>query len=110
MQTITNNQNYVYHKDIRRSTTALTDSNGDLSVGYTYLPFGETTTHPGNGTIPDNEICYTGAINDSETGLYYMNARYYDPHSANFISQDTYRGEKNPSLEVSTIIFRVKNR
>ena len=41
----------------------------------------------------DNEICYTGAIYDKETGLYYMNARYYDALTGRFISQDSYRGE-----------------
>ena len=37
----------------------------------------------------------TGAIYDETTGLHYLNARYYDPESGRFISQDTYRGDKN---------------
>ena len=40
-----------------------------------------------------NEVCYTGSVYDRETGEYYLNARYYDPASANFLSQDTYRGD-----------------
>ena len=36
---------------------------------------------------------YTGAVIDEKTGLYYMNARYYDPETGRFISQDSYRGE-----------------
>ncbi len=35
---------------------------------------------------------YTGAVIDTETGLYYMNARYYDPETGRFISQDSFRG------------------
>jgi len=31
------------------------------------------------------------------TLLYYLNARYYDPATGRFISQDTYRGETNDS-------------
>ncbi|MEG2640807.1 MAG: RHS repeat-associated core domain-containing protein, partial [Bacilli bacterium] len=32
------------------------------------------------------------------TGLYYLNARYYDPKNGRFITRDTYRGnEKNPN-------------
>ena len=41
----------------------------------------------------ENEICYTGGIYDESTGLYYLDARYYDPQDGRFTSQDTYRGE-----------------
>lgn len=44
-----------------------------------------------------NSFAYTGAVIDEETGLYYMNARYYDPETGRFISQDSYRG-KNESF------------
>ena len=39
------------------------------------------------------EICYTGQVYDKETGLYYYNARFYDPEDGRFLTQDTYRGE-----------------
>ena len=39
-----------------------------------------------------NEMSYTGAISDSTTGLSYMNARYYNPATGTFTSQDTYYG------------------
>ncbi|MBC5746062.1 RHS repeat-associated core domain-containing protein [Lachnospiraceae bacterium MD308] len=42
-----------------------------------------------------NEICYTGGIYDETTGLYYLNARYYDPENGRFLTEDTYRGELN---------------
>ena len=32
---------------------------------------------------------------DELTGLYYLNARYYNPESATFITQDSYRGEQD---------------
>ena len=41
----------------------------------------------------ENEICYTGGIYDESTGLYYLNARHYDPQDGRFTSQDTYRGK-----------------
>ena len=31
---------------------------------------------------------------DKVTGLYYYNARFYDPEDGRFLAQDTYRGEK----------------
>ncbi len=45
-----------------------------------------------------NEIQYTGGIYDELTGLLYLNARFYDPSTGRFITQDTYRGsKKSPS-------------
>ena len=40
-----------------------------------------------------NEVCYTGGIYDQSTGLYYLNAWYYNPEDGRFVTEDTYRGE-----------------
>ena len=82
---------YVYTKDIRESTTNLVDSSGASEVSYEYTDYGETEI-TGNEEFY-NEICYTEGIYDASTGIYYLNARYYDPENANFLSQDSYRGE-----------------
>ncbi|MEI3209650.1 MAG: RHS repeat-associated core domain-containing protein [Lachnospiraceae bacterium] len=55
--------------------------------------FGETSIH-GSSALK-NEIYYTGGIYDESTGLYYLNARYYDPKNGRFLTEDTYRGEVN---------------
>jgi len=87
---------YIYNKDIRESTTNVVDSNGKSEVSYEYTDYGETEI-TGNKDFY-NEICYTGGIYDETTGIYYLNARYYDPETANFLSQDSYRGEAlNPA-------------
>ena len=39
-----------------------------------------------------NSIKYAGYYYDAETGLYYLNARFYDPETARFIQQDSYSG------------------
>ena len=82
---------YNYLVDMQGSTTNIVKEDGTLSAAYDYTDFGETTELTGSGF--DNQVCYTGAIYDEETGLYYMNARYYDPEIGRFISQDSYRGE-----------------
>ena len=84
---------YTYLNDIQGSTTNLVKADGSLAAAYDYTDFGETTEITGNNF--DNQICYTGGIYDKETELYYLNARYYDPATGRFISQDTYRGELN---------------
>jgi RHS repeat-associated protein len=86
------NRYVTYNKDIRTSTTTLTDDTGTYQTAYTYTDYGETTRQ-GNALLT-NEIAYTGGIYDVDTELYYLNARYYNPNAGSFISQDTYRGEK----------------
>ena len=81
---------YVYNKDIKGSTTNIVD-NKNAKISYKYSDFGETEEF--GDTDFYNEIAYTGGIYDESTSLYYLNARYYNPEDARFITQDTYRGE-----------------
>ena len=70
----------------------MVNSAGELAAAYEYDEFGNTTVRAGENF--DNEIYYTGQVYDQSTGLYYYNARYYDPEDGRFVSQDTYRGEQ----------------
>ncbi|MCC3866629.1 RHS repeat-associated core domain-containing protein [Terrisporobacter mayombei] len=81
---------YNYNKDIQVSTTSVVGQDGTSPVAYDYDDFGVTRSI-GDSTF-FNEICYTGGIYDVSTGLYYLNARYYDPKNGRFITRDTYRG------------------
>ena len=82
---------YFYNKDMRESTTNLLNVEGKSEVSYEYTDFGETEINGDEDFY--NEICYTGGIYDKKTGLYYLNARYYNPKDGRFITEDTYRGE-----------------
>ena len=85
---------YFYLEDIHGSTTNLIDDTAGQVASYWYNDFGEVTEEKGTGYIDFiNEIQYTGAIYDDTTSLLYLNARFYDPSTGRFISQDTYRGE-----------------
>ena len=83
----------LYHKDIQGSTTSLVKEDGSADATYRYTDFGETTINGDNKA--ENEVCYTGGIYDQSTGLYYLNARYYNPEDARFLIEDTYRGEND---------------
>lgn len=61
---------------------ALVGSNG---VDYKYNAYGEKLTS--NNT--SNPISYRGYYYDTETGLYYLKARYYDPTTGQFTQEDT---------------------
>ncbi len=80
---------YWYRQDIRGSVTNIVDVDDDVVKSYTYDAYGNTES---TGTFI-NSFAYTGAVIDTETGLYYMNARYYDPETGRFISQDSFRGD-----------------
>jgi len=70
--------------DALGSTLALADSTGTLQTTYTFEPFGNTSV---TGTATTNSFAYTGRELDA-TGLYFYRARYYNPQSQRFISED----------------------
>ena len=82
---------YDYLTDQQGSTMGILKQDGTTAAAYSYSDFGETNAR--YGQTFDNEICYTGAVYDSDFGEYYLNARYYYPATANFLSKDTYRGD-----------------
>ncbi|MGN1166607.1 MAG: DNRLRE domain-containing protein [Lachnospiraceae bacterium] len=94
---------YLYNKDIQGSTTSILNENGAGELSYEYDDFGETEIN-GSGTF-GNEICYTGGIYDASTGLYYLNARYYDPENGRFLTEDTYRGERDSIKEWNLYVY-----
>ncbi len=50
-------------------------------------------------------IRYSGEYMDSETGLYYLRSRYYDPYTGRFTSEDTYRGQDENPLSVNLYTY-----
>ena len=43
------------------------------------------------GALSESPYTYRGYYFDAETGLYYLNARYYDPEVGRFTQEDTYQ-------------------
>jgi len=77
-----------YQADGLGSVTSLTSSAGALGNTYTYDSFGNLTTSTGSIT---NRFQYTGREFDSETGIYYYRARYFDSNLGRFIGEDFLR-------------------
>jgi len=76
---------FYYQSDHQGSITHLTDSSGLIANSYLYDSYGRTLTL--SETIPQ-PFTYTARELDSESGLYYYRARYYDPQLGRFLSQD----------------------
>ena len=78
---------YYVHQDHLGSTVAVSDVAGQAVGRVQYDPYGEVLTSTLPVTLTDR--LFTGQRLDSSTGLYYYNARYYDPHLGRFIQPDT---------------------
>ncbi|HWT73805.1 MAG TPA: RHS repeat-associated core domain-containing protein, partial [Mobilitalea sp.] len=50
-------------------------------------------------------IRYAGEFYDTETGLYYLRARYYDSYVGRFISEDAYAGNPNDPLSLNLYTY-----
>jgi len=85
---------YFYHTDGLGSITELTDAMGTIVQSYIYDSFGNIQVFDQNGALISpsggiaNPFTYTGRELDTETGLYYYRARYYDSRIGRFISED----------------------
>ncbi len=69
----------------------LYDNNLNVVVNYTYDSWGNVVSITGSlaKTLgQDNPFRYRGYYFDSDTGLYYLNSRYYDANTGRFINAD----------------------
>ncbi|MBR6646570.1 MAG: hypothetical protein IKM61_00130 [Eubacteriaceae bacterium] len=64
------------------------DTNKTVVATYEYDDWGKLTTAESSLTAVGqlNPFRYRGYYYDSESGLYYLNSRYYDPETGRFIS------------------------
>ena len=93
---------YMYngHADV----TALVTENGQILASYRYDAFGNTIEKNENTGL-NNPYRYAGYRYDSETDLYYLNARYYDSKIARFMTEDTYTGDPNDPLSLNLYTY-----
>ena len=91
---------YFYIKNAQGDIIAIADIQGNLVAKYTYDSWGKLISIKDSNDVDKttdenfigyvNPIRYRGYYYDSETGLYYLSARYYDPEVGRFISADDY--------------------
>ncbi len=74
-------------KNLQGDVERIVTETGSLIAQYTYDAWGNVLT--GSGTFRNiNPIRYRGYYFDTETGLYYLRSRYYDPQVGRFINAD----------------------
>ena len=85
-----NGTDYYYQKNIQGDILRIFNGNGTLYAEYSYDAWGKCTIKTNvNGIAKINPFRYRGYYLDDETGLYYLNSRYYDPEIGRFISPDS---------------------
>ncbi|MBR2339565.1 MAG: RHS repeat-associated core domain-containing protein, partial [Clostridia bacterium] len=93
---IYNESFYVYKKDALGNIIEILDSNGNTVAKYAYDAWGNHKIYDGDGreVITTSHIGilnpfrYRSYYFDTETGLYFLQSRYYDPKIGRFITID----------------------
>ena len=80
---------YFYVKNLQGDILKVITATGTEAATYTYDAWGRVLASTGD--LADvNPIRYRGYYYDTETGLYYLKSRYYDPEVDRFISPDVF--------------------
>jgi RHS repeat-associated protein len=88
---ILNGVEYAYLRNAQNDIVGLIDSTGTQVVSYTYSTWGEGLSISGslaNTLGAKNPYRYRGYRFDAETGLYYLQSRYYNPQWGRFLNAD----------------------
>ena len=88
-----NGTEYYYLRNGQNDIVGLMDESGVRVVEYIYDAWGKLISTTGTLATTlgaDNPLRYRGYYYDTETGLYYLTTRYYDPEVCRFISADVY--------------------
>ncbi len=74
---------YYFLKNQQGDVIAITNKDGEVVCRYTYDAWGKVTSITGSLTVMGqvNPFRYRGYYYDTETGLYYLQSRYYDPEA-----------------------------
>ncbi len=86
-----NDTDYYYLTNAQGDIVALLDESGNSAVQYTYDAWGNPLSTTGSmaDTLGSrNSLRYRGYVFDTETGLYYLQSRYFNPQMARFINAD----------------------
>jgi RHS repeat-associated protein len=92
------------HTDALGSPIARTNASGALLSRTRYEPYGATAA----GTNPTG-IGFTGHVNDADTGLVYMQQRYYDPIAGRFLSVDPVTTNANNGSSFNRYVYGNNN-
>ena len=108
---------YYYIKNLQGDIMRIVDENGNSIAIYAYDQWGKPTQmrQPSTTTVDlvnYNPFLYRGYVYDSDSGLYYLQSRYYDPVTGRFLnadSEDVLLGKQNSVLQSNLFAYGYNN-
>ena len=109
---------YYYLRNVQGDVIALYNSAGNISARYVYDSWGKlvSVTNANGNAITDpshianlNPIRYRGYYYDTETGLYYLQSRYYNPEMGRFLNADGILGVNKDILGYNLFTYCANN-
>ena len=105
-------QYFFYLYNAQGDVIAIIDDYAERVVNYEYSTWGELLSVTGSkadtvGTL--NPFRYRGYCYDTETGLYYLNSRYYDPVTQRFVNGDGYASTGQGILGYNMFAYCLNN-
>jgi RHS repeat-associated protein len=88
---------YWFHYDGKGNIAATTKHQAQSDHTYRYDEYGSIlpqTNGSANWTAPHNQYTLTQKEYDGNANLFYFGARYYDPNTGTWLTQDNYRGQQ----------------
>ncbi|MDG6990888.1 MAG: RHS repeat-associated core domain-containing protein [Nitrososphaerota archaeon] len=95
---------YYLHQDALGSTVLTMTATVTPAFKAEYVPYG-----PSYGVTGEEAFQYTGKLLDEATGLYYEGARYYDPETGRFVTEDSYQGDRTDPMTMNLYIYARDN-
>ncbi|OIK14254.1 Wall-associated protein [Bacillus sp. MUM 116] len=103
------NKSYFYNFNSHGDVISITDSFGAIVATYEYDAWGNPTKVEESDVLKDNQFRYAGYQYDTETGLYYLIARYYQPQQGVFLSLDPSPGQNNDFITQNGYTYASNN-
>ena len=101
---------YFYVKNLQGDILKVITATGTEAATYTYDAWGKLLTS--SGDLADiNPLRYRGYFYDTETGLYYLQSRYYDPEVGRWINIDNveYLGTEDELISYNLFTYCLNN-
>ena len=99
---------YFYVKNLQGDILKVITATGTEAATYTYDAWGKLLTSTGD-MADVNPLRYRGYFYDTETGLYYLQSRYYDPEVGRFINPDAFASTGRGILQANTFAYCLNN-
>ena len=107
-----NGTDYYYGRNMQGDILYIYNTSGEIVTTYAYDAWGSIVSQTGtlSSTVGEaNPFRYRGYYLDSETGLYYLQSRYYDPAAGRFLNADDTENVNKTASFVSANAFAYGN-